>query len=56
MLTQEQVDFNEWAINLAEQNEIFRFGKPLRLTALARERWEKEKKEKLKTNKKPKSL
>ena len=53
---QKQVSFNEWAVNLAEQNEIFRFGRPLRLTVLARKRLEEEKKNKLKSIKKQKSI
>jgi hypothetical protein len=46
-MTQEQslekVHFNEWAVNLAEQLDIARFGKPLRNAQLARRAWEKQK-------------
>jgi uncharacterized protein (DUF924 family) len=40
----EKVHFNEWAINLAEQSDIARFGRPLRNAQLGRKAWEKQKK------------
>lgn len=39
----DKADFNEWAINLQEQIEIFRYGRPLRLTKLAKRKYKKEK-------------
>jgi len=41
--TAEKVHFNEWAISLAEQSDIARFGRPLRNAQLARKAWEKQK-------------